>query len=81
MSKYELLLLFYNSISDSGVDKFFPLLIEFDIFKHLNKDFLFNSSLDLQIFEDLKQELELAQTIKERLAENEMPVRVSLNDL
>lgn len=57
LSKYELLLLFYNNISDFGVDKFFPLLIEFDILQHLNKDFLFDKEIDLQIFEELKKSI------------------------
>lgn len=42
LSKYEVLLLLYNSLSEVGSEKSIPLLIKLDLFKHLDKDSLLN---------------------------------------
>jgi len=42
LSSYELLVLFYNSLSEMGREKFKPLIVEYDLLKHLPRDKLFD---------------------------------------
>lgn len=57
-------------------------IIKYGLFENIqNKTQLIDEEIDLQIFEELKQEIELAQTVKERLAENDTPIRVSIDSL
>ena len=44
LSSYELAMLFYDGISEAGSEKFKPLLEEFAILKHLQKELLFDPS-------------------------------------
>lgn len=79
-SQSELRLIFYNGISSFGGENFY-LLIKYKILEHIDDRAFYNKKIDLQIFEDLKQDIELAQTVKERLAENETPIRASTDSL
>lgn len=47
LSRYELSLLFYNCISDYGKDKMAPLVKEFKILKHLEKNTLPSENIEL----------------------------------
>ncbi|MFA6138610.1 MAG: putative phage abortive infection protein [Sulfurimonas sp.] len=47
LSRYELSLLFYNSLSDYGREKMTPLVKEYKILKHLEKNTLPDENLDL----------------------------------
>lgn len=42
LSSFELVLLFYNCLSDYGKEKFYPLIEEFDFLKHIDVDLLIN---------------------------------------
>lgn len=42
LSSYEVLFLFYNSLSEVGSSKSMPLFVEMNVFKHLNKSKLLN---------------------------------------
>lgn len=44
LSSYELLLIFYNCLSEMGRDKFKPLTVEFNLLKHFQTDRLLNSN-------------------------------------
>jgi hypothetical protein len=59
-------------------DKTFKLLYKYNIFE--NFDFN-NANYPFPQLEKLKQELELAKVVEERLAENEKPIKVSLDEL
>jgi hypothetical protein len=53
LSKYELGLIFYNCISRYGKDKFMPLVIKYNLLKHLEDDVLRDKS-DRIILEQIK---------------------------
>lgn len=43
LSTYELLLIFYNSISNYGKEKFLPLILKYDLLQPMNKKLLINT--------------------------------------
>ena len=45
LSDYELLLLFYNCLSDNGIEKFKPLVEEYALLKNLPKEDIFDQTL------------------------------------
>lgn len=51
LSRYELLLLFYNSISVLGAEKMAPLIMKFNILKHIEKSLL--PEENIAIYEEL----------------------------
>lgn len=81
LSTAEILLLFYNGISSFGREKMLPLMFRYDLLQHIDYGLLYNREVDLQIFEELRENIELAQTVKERLSENEKPIKMSLDEL
>lgn len=56
LSKYEILLLFYNTLNERNAEKSIPLMVEFDLLKNLDKD----SLLDYFDTADRMYELELS---------------------
>lgn len=42
LSSFELVLIFYNCLSDKGSEKFKPLVEEYSLLKNMNTDLVFN---------------------------------------
>lgn len=63
LSTYELLLIFYNSLSKYGCEKFLPLIIRYDLLQNMNQDLLFEESLYTEIINNYDKYFSSESTI------------------
>ncbi|KKI90690.1 hypothetical protein WQ54_19415 [Bacillus sp. SA1-12] len=55
LSTYELLLIFYNALSDYGSEKFLPLIKKYNLFDNINNTLLINQKLDWELYKNFEE--------------------------
>ncbi|MGX5515375.1 putative phage abortive infection protein [Bacillus cereus] len=55
LSTYELLLIFYNGLSEYGSEKFLPLIKQYNLLDNINNTLLYDETLHWEVFNDFEE--------------------------